>query len=349
MGRQIKMKIGIFGGSFNPPHLGHLNAVSSVIKKMGLDKILIVPTFQNPLKTEELTSEASPENRLKMAQKAFQSLGTNFEVLPIEIERQGPSYTIETLKQVRDLYPKAQLFLIIGADNFISFDKWKDWKKILNQSDLIVTTRPGWDIPFNHEGLPESFRSLISSFEFNVAELKEGGQIHFLTLRDVAISSTEIRRLLQIGKSTAQHLTLDVENYIRDNDVYPLLTEKVDDYERLTKECCEWMLDRKAINVRAFDLSQIEALGDYALICSGTSTKHVSSIAEYIKQEIKKKYNILPQATEGMNEGKWVVLDYGILIIHVFYEYVRQAYSLEKLWTGALEVKLESNSLEKNN
>lgn len=335
------MKIGIFGGSFNPPHAGHLNVATSVVKKMGLDKVFVIPSYQNPLKSDDSIEGAEPAHRLAMAQLAFGSMGAQYEVLETEIDRGGASYTIDTLKALQNQYPEDRLFLIIGVDNLSSFDRWKSWEAILGLADLIVTTRPGWDIPSEVEALPEPIQPLVRNFEFNLAELSTGRTIHFLTLKDVAISSTEIRRSLQIGKAVASHLTLEVENYIKQNKVYPLLNERVDDYGRLTQECVDWMFDRKALNIRAFDLKGLDAIGDYALVASGTSTKHVTSIADYIKQEVKRKYNILPQATEGMLDGKWVVLDYGVLLVHVFYEYVRQAYALEQLWTGAREIGIQ--------
>lgn len=335
------MKIGVFGGSFNPPHAGHLNVVSSVIQKMGLDKVLVIPSFQNPLKLNDSHHLAEPQHRFQMAQLAFETLGSPIEVLPLEVERKGSSYTIDTLMQLKTQYPQDKLYLIIGADNLSAFTDWKSWMQILSQCDLIVTTRPGWEIPHEQESLPEEIRTLVTSFDFNMAELSTGHTIHFLNLKDITVSSTEVRRLIQLGKSTSQVLTLDVENFIREQNVYPKLNERVDDYQRLTHECVNWMLDRKALNLRAFDLNGVGAISDYALIGSGTSTKHVSSIADYLKQEIKREYNILPQAVEGMSDGKWVVLDYGILVIHVFYEYLRQAYALEQLWKGSHEIPIE--------
>lgn len=332
------MKIGIFGGSFNPPHAGHLNAVSSVARKMGLDRVIVMPSNLNPLKLDESSFSATPEQRLEMSRLAFTSLGTQYEVSQIEIQRGGKSYTVDTLKALKQNYKDDSLSLIIGIDNLSSFDKWQSWDEILKMVDIIVTSRPGWDIPIGIEGLPSSIQGYVEAFEFNLAQLKTGKTITFVTLKDVNISSTEIRRNLQIGKAVATELTLEVENYIRHNSVYPQLSERIENYRLLADECAQWMLDRKALNLRAFDLTGLEAIGDYALVASGTSTKHVSSIADYLKQEIKKKYNVLPQAVEGLADGKWVVLDYGVVIVHIFYEYLRQAYALEQIWTGANEI-----------
>jgi nicotinate-nucleotide adenylyltransferase len=335
------MKIGIFGGSFNPPHSGHLNAVSSVARKMGLDKVFVIPSNQNPLKPDEIATSATPQQRLEMSRLAFSTLGPQFEVSDLEIARGGKSYTIDTIKALQEQFPKDNLFLIIGVDNLASFDKWKSWDKILGSVNLIVTSRPGWEIPSGIEALPAPIQTLVENFEFNVARLKNGRSISFVTLKDINVSSSEIRRNLQIGKLVSSELTLEVENYIKSNHVYPRLKEKIEDYQKFVEECVGWMMDRKALNVRAFDLSGLEsAVGHFAIVASGTSTKHVSSIADYLKLEIKKKYNLFPQAIEGLAEGKWVVLDYGVVLVHVFYEFVRQAYALEQLWSGAKEISI---------
>lgn len=341
------MKIGIFGGSFNPPHSGHLNAASSVARKMGLDKVIVIPSNQNPLKLDEIALSATPEQRLQMSKLAFSSLGPQFEVSDIEIKRGGKSYTVDSLKVLKEQYPNDTLFLIIGIDNLSNFDQWKSWEEILDLVDLIVTSRPGWDMPTTVEQLPLAIQNKVSGFEFNLAQLKNGRLITFVSLRDINISSSEIRRHIQVGKRITSELTLEVENFIRLHNIYPPLREKIEDYKKLTEECIRLMLDRKALNVRAFDLTHLGAIGDYAIIASGTSTKHASSIAEYLKQELKKKYNVLPQAIEGFADGKWVVLDYGVLIIHIFYEFVRQTYSLEQIWAGAREIQIENTDSDK--
>ena len=110
------MKIGIFGGSFNPPHNGHVNSLTTVQKKMGFDKIHIIPNSQNPLKVP--TETAADEHRLKMAQLAFATYGNAFYIDDIELKRGGKSYTIDTIKELRKTYESKDLYLIIGADNF---------------------------------------------------------------------------------------------------------------------------------------------------------------------------------------------------------------------------------------
>ena len=139
------MKVGIFGGSFNPPHNGHVNSLTTVQKKMGFDLIHIIPNSQNPLKI--LVDGPGPEHRLEMARRAFASYGKAFQVNDLELSRGGKSYTIDTIKELLKTYKSNELYLIIGADNFETFSQWKDYKKILELANIVVTTRPGYDIP----------------------------------------------------------------------------------------------------------------------------------------------------------------------------------------------------------
>ncbi|MCS6838653.1 MAG: nicotinate (nicotinamide) nucleotide adenylyltransferase [Bdellovibrionaceae bacterium] len=335
------MKIGIYGGSFNPPHLGHVNAVQSVYRKMGLDRIIIVPTLMNPLKKLPSFSLASPDHRLKMAQLAFENLGPSFSVDDVEIKRGGISYTIDTLRDLRKKWgSEHEFFLIIGVDNLSNFDQWRLWEKILEEVDLVITSRPGWSLPQSIDELPESIRPLVRDFQFNQVFLHSGRKIYFISLRDVNISSTEIRRSFQMGKKHSADLPLEVERYIVENGLYPPLYEKVKNDEELCREVAVWMDERKASNIRIFDLRGQEAICDFVVIASGSSTKHSSAIAEFVQQRIKEKYNVLPGGIEGMQEGNWVILDYGSLVIHVFFDYVRRVYSLEELLKGAKEISL---------
>ena len=118
------MKIGIFGGSFNPPHNGHVNSLTTVQKKMGFDLIHIIPNSQNPLKIP--TDGPATEHRLEMAKQAFNSYGEKFHVNDMELKRGGKSYTIDTVNELLKKHKSSELFLIIGSDNFESFSEWKD-------------------------------------------------------------------------------------------------------------------------------------------------------------------------------------------------------------------------------
>lgn len=333
------MRVGIFGGSFNPPHMGHINSLVTVQKKAGLDKVHVVPASQNPLKME--VEGPSAEQRLELVKKALSTYGKQFVVDDQEIKRGGLSYTIDTVINLRKEVEPEDLFLIIGADQFDEFSQWKDYQKILTEANLVVTTRPGWEIPQEAEELPEYLKALVAEYDFNFIELKTGRNVQFIRLQDVEVSATEVRKLLRTGRPVDKVLPLSVESYIREHKLYRPIGDRVGDFAKFAEFCGNILFSKKGIQVRGFDLTGLAAPTEFALIASGTSTRHAVSLAENVVQAVKEEYNVLPQSVEGVEEGRWVLIDYGSLIVHVFYDFVRQEYSLEKLWKDGKDMNLK--------
>lgn len=332
------MKIGIFGGSFNPPHNGHVNSLTTVQKKMGFDKIHIIPNSQNPLKIP--TDAPAAEHRLGMAKAAFSSYGDAFFIDDTELKRGGKSYTIDTVNELLKKHKSSELFLIIGADNFESFSEWKDYKKLLELVNIVVTTRPGYQIPENDKEWPDYLTSFVADSDFGTLELKTGRSVEFITLDDLDISSSELRKKLRLGRPTEKFLPLAVESYIKENKLYRVSKEKVSDFKVFAEFCAQVLFDKKGIAVRGFDLKEMSSTTDYSIVASGTSTRHTSSMAENLVKAVKDEFNIYPLGIEGVDEGRWVVVDYGALIVHVFYDFVRQEYRLEDLWKKGTELTL---------
>ncbi|MGB9668210.1 MAG: nicotinate-nucleotide adenylyltransferase, partial [Thermosulfidibacteraceae bacterium] len=136
--RSVKGRIGIFGGTFNPVHMGHLIAAEDVRYKMKLDKILFIPSNIPPHKSTK--GLISAEDRLNMVKLAIEG-NPFFECSDIEIKRGGKSYTIDTVKEVKNIN-KAEYFFILGGEAFLSFHNWKNPEGILREIDLIVISRP---------------------------------------------------------------------------------------------------------------------------------------------------------------------------------------------------------------
>ncbi len=331
-------KIGIFGGSFNPPHIGHVNVVTTVQKKLGLDLVHIIPAAQNPLKHP--IEGATPEHRLEMTRLAFSTYGDKLIVDDREIKRGGKSYTIDTLKDLVTQYPGDELYLIMGYDAFEEFGSWKDIGKILELTNVIVVSRPGGEFPESKEALPAFIQPYTKDFDFNIVELKSGKNIQFLTLKDIEISAADLRKKIRAQRNTEKFLPLSVESYIKEHHIYKTIGPKVGDYEKFTRFCADFLNSKKAINVRAFDLREQVAPTEFTLIASGTSTRHSGSLAENLIQAVKDEYGVYPQSLEGLSEGRWVLVDYGSLIVHVFYDFARQEYQLEQLWKQGKELTL---------
>jgi len=191
------MKIGIFGGSFNPPHTGHLIVIESVRDILHFDKILFIPSAQTPNKQNTLLAPSSV--RLEMTQLAIKG-SRYFEVSDIELQRRGISYTIDTVNELVVRYPRAEVSLIIGADNLMDFESWKTPDEILAKSALVVMNRPGIE-----------FRSLKSKYARSA---------NFVNVPQIGISGTDIRRRVKLGHSIHYMVPQAVEDYITQKRLY---------------------------------------------------------------------------------------------------------------------------------
>lgn len=331
-------KVGIFGGTFNPIHFGHINSIVTVIDKLRLDKVFVVPTSQNPLR-EEVT-DVAPEQRLEMVKMALGDYEPQVEVDGLEIEKGGVSYSIDTIKKYSKKFPKSQLYFICGLDAFETFDKWKNFAKIVELCHLVVTSRPGSQWPTVKEDCPKGLQKLISKFSPYEITLKSKKKIFFVALNDKDISASDIRKKIKLGQKVDRFVPLSVEKFLISNDVYPQLKQKISDYEEFAKFCARKIDDKKGYQIKVFDLRPLQGLCEYSVVASGTSTRHAMTLGQSIREAVKEEYGVNPIAVDGFNEGRWVVIDYGALIVHVFYDFVRQEYRLEDLWKKGAELSL---------
>lgn len=331
-------RIGLFGGTFNPLHLAHINAITTVQSRLNLEEIFVIPAAQNPRKNQ--IEGASDEQRMAMLEVGL----SEFPFITIddqELKRGGSSYTIETLQNYAASFASENIYLIVGADQFEEFDKWKEFEKILELANLVVVTRPQHVLPFSEEDLAEGLKNLVEVFDRQYIALKSGRSIEFVRLQDLDIASSDVRKRLRGGLNVDRHLSMEIEDYIRSNGMYAPIGPKVGDFDSFTNFCAQALFARKGLAIRGYDLSLTEsATSSYALIASGTSTRHASSLAEAVMAAVKGEFGVLPQAVEGLSEGRWSVLDYGGLIIHVFYDFVRQEYRLEDLWKKGRDMQL---------
>jgi nicotinate-nucleotide adenylyltransferase len=193
------MKIGIFGGTFNPPHYGHLIVAEFIREEVGLDKIIFIPCSIPPHKqnNEYLSQIASPEHRFKMVKLAITG-NKFFEVSDIEINRGGVSYTIDTVNYFVSNFPEEKFYLLIGADQFAEFHTWRKPDEIVQKVNLIVFNRPGFVIP----------KTEFSKFAT------------FITIPNIEISASTIRKRIRHGKSIKYLVPPAVEEYILANKLY---------------------------------------------------------------------------------------------------------------------------------
>jgi len=196
------MKLGIYGGSFDPPHVGHAAAAQFFAQAMQLDELLIMPAAQPPLKHLRcgcIASLSSIQDRLALCRFTFP-----FVISDIEIMRGATSYTIDTLLQLREAYPAAELFMLIGSDQLAKFTRWHRWQEILQLCTVCVLQRDAEPL---QTSLPVK---LLAGFT------------------PVEISSTKLRGMLALGEDVSPYLTPAALQYIQEHKLYvePNLPQK---------------------------------------------------------------------------------------------------------------------------
>ncbi len=196
------MKIGIFGGAFNPVHNGHLNIADAFYEDLKLDKMLLIPTANPPHKSG--AGLLSGDDRINMLRLAIEN--KPYEISTIEFERNDKSYTYNTLLELKRLYPEAELFLIIGADQIINFEKWYRYSDILDMVTLCASARES----------EEEKQIIIKSAQ----RLGIQDRFYMSDRAVLRVSSSEIRDKIKNGSDVSKLLPKKVFDYILEKGLY---------------------------------------------------------------------------------------------------------------------------------
>nr|WP_143109961.1 nicotinate-nucleotide adenylyltransferase [Corynebacterium sp. NML140438] len=192
-------RVGVMGGTFDPIHNGHLVAASEVADRFDLDEVVFVPTGEPWQKADRQITDS--EDRYLMAVIATAS-NPRFSVSRVDIDRAGPTYTLDTLRDLRALLPQAELFFITGADALASIMSWRDWDLMFDLAQFVGVTRPGYEL--SESFLPE--------------EVQE--KVHLIEIPAMAISSTGCRERAREGRPVWYLVPDGVVQYIAKNDLY---------------------------------------------------------------------------------------------------------------------------------
>lgn len=213
---KLQQAIGIFGGTFDPIHFGHLRTAFELHQALDLAEVRLIPCFQ-PVHRKRPT--ASPEQRLTMVQLAIESEPA-LQVDDCEIKRKGPSYTIDTLQFLRKKLPETPFCLIMGIDALLNFPSWNRWEEILQLAHLVVVHRPQYHLP--QTGIVAEL--LKQRLKHSPAALHESlaGNIVLHPVTALEISATDIRKQFALDKSPRYLLPNNVYNYIQEHGVYSL-------------------------------------------------------------------------------------------------------------------------------
>jgi len=212
----MKERIGIFGGTFDPIHYGHLRSAEEIRERFDLGKVIFVPPFVHPLKSGD--GAASARHRIEMARLAVQG-NPAFDVSDFEVGRGEVSYTVVTLDHFREKYPSAELFFILGMDGWLEITSWYRYHRLFEQAHIVVHSRPGYPFKGPEEVLPGEMASKFS-YRGESYKHQSGKNLWFIPVTDLKVSATEIRRRRSEGKSIRYLLPPQVLEFIEKHNLY---------------------------------------------------------------------------------------------------------------------------------
>lgn len=283
-------KIGIFGGSFDPPHLGHILALQEFQQKLSLDRVLVIPA-NNPPHKQLAFCGASAEQRLHMTRLAVQDL-PYAEVSDLELRREGKSYTADTVEELRKLYPEDEFFLMMGTDMFLSFSSWHDPQRITAQATLVAACRI------------EDKTGKLSTCAQRLRE-EMGAKCILLQNDFLPYSSTVTRAMLAFGCGE-EYVPCKVYSYICDNGLYYLGADlRRMEFERL-----------KTVSLSLHDRKRVP----HVIGCSDTAL----ALAEQYGADVEdaRRAGILHDITKALPPQEQLKLCqcYGIILDHFYRE-----------------------------
>jgi nicotinate-nucleotide adenylyltransferase len=315
------------GGSFNPAHGGHLHLSLLALKHLDLDEVWWLVSLQNPLKPRIGMSPFAV--RLEQARRVA---GPHPRIVVTDLEsRLGASrYTADTLKAIRCRFPRLQFIWLMGADNLAQLRHWQRWTEIFRTVPIAVFDRPSHSQKALSSLVANCFarRRVRVSAARRLAEMKPPAWVFFHTPLD-ARSATRIRS--DQHKCPAQTFTeqgsqLSTITALTRRVSPTSTTEKPSEILPLIVETLE---DGRAEDIVTIDLVGKTTFADQMVIASGRSTRQVLALTEHLEEALAGRARI---SIEGKNQGEWVLIDAGDVIVHLFRPETRAYYNLEKMW-----------------
>ncbi len=216
--RPEPVQIGLFGGSFDPIHIGHLKSASTAADQLNLEEVIFIPCRISPHKAA--AAPIAGDFRLRLVRAAM-FLDARFSVSAVELRRNGPSYAIDTIRDFFKRFPKATFWFLLGQDAFCEFTSWRRYQEILRLVNLGVLTRPGARLVDPRGVLPVDIaNSICYDFSSNEYTLKSGRLIRMLEVPPIDVSSREIRARIRQGLPIHEMVPLTVEKIILEEALY---------------------------------------------------------------------------------------------------------------------------------
>ncbi|HET7703490.1 MAG TPA: nicotinate (nicotinamide) nucleotide adenylyltransferase [Candidatus Limnocylindrales bacterium] len=364
--------IGILGGTFDPFHLGHLGLARAARDQLGLERVLVVPAAAPPHKPGRVISDGAVRLALVEAGIAGED---RIEASRIELDRDGPSYTVDTLAALAERERAAgrepDLTLVLSAESFAGLPAWRDPERLLDLARIAVAPRAGHELP-DPTWIAERFPG-------------REGRIVLIDGPRIVASGSEIRRRVAAGDPLAGFVPDGVARAIAADRLYrhpepledpSIVTESaprpgtpadessataaaprpdglphrnaaataaaaapLDERPPLdiARRIVELAEDKKAADIVLLDLTGLTTLADAFVICSGGSERQLDAIADGVVEGMRAE-KVRPIGREGTASSHWVLIDFGAVVVHVFTPPEREYYSLEKHWSEARTV-----------
>lgn len=216
-------RIAVYGGSFDPPHSGHLAIANALVEQFGLDEFIFIPAFHAPHKVR--LQPTSAFDRYAMLCLITANI-PHISVSKMEIEMPERPYSVETIGRLNAERPNDEIFFVMGADSWMDIKTWREWEKVLTMSNHIVVNRPGYEISFDHvtDEIRERIMDLRQKAEINVGEKENSRSIFITDAVDINISATQIReKIRNSDPEWRQNVPPEVADYIDKYQIYTAL------------------------------------------------------------------------------------------------------------------------------
>lgn len=288
------MIIGVFGGTFNPPHQGHMHVARLALEYAHLDRLLVIPDNIPPHK--DGMTLATARDRLEMCRLAF-GFDERIEISSIEIDQSGKSYTVNTVSQLRKLYPDDELVLIVGADMLLSFDRWYQWQTILSMCRLCAFTR----------GDGATTEEMISFAREHLGVDAEKGEIIIPKVAEIPLSSSNIRSGLALSDLPQNSICASVEEYINKKKVYSEDTARIDEFKAVVNEKLsgERLIHSFGVADSAAYLAKLYGADEESAYCAGLLHDITKQTKPELQFEYLKDAGIELTSAEKNNPSLW--------------------------------------------
>jgi nicotinate-nucleotide adenylyltransferase len=314
--------VGLLGGSFNPAHEGHLHLSRLALERLDLDRIWWLVSPQNPLKP--LAGMAAFEARLNQA-RGVAAPDNRIYVTDIESRIAPSRYTADTLRVLRNRFPRLRFVWLMGADNLTQIPRWQRWTDIFRTVPIAVFDRPSYSLRALSSTAASRFakQRVKEDAARKLAEMSPPAWVFFHT-RLNARSATQIR---SAQDSALSHTVMEQDPEL--SNITALQPQLPAAQRELLHLVLETLEDGKAEDIVTIDLAGKTTIADQMVIASGRSSRQVLALTERLEEALARHARI---SIEGKTQGDWVLIDAGDVIVHLFQPEIRTHYNLEKMW-----------------